>query len=995
MQGLSWSLLQMPLASGLNSKPDARALNSPELAVCKDIQFDDWAGLQTRYPYLASTLTADIFGGGTLSDCRRIYVNGDELLVFTSTALYSWNAQLAKWVSKGTHLAVAVDEDPVFVAPGDQYNCDRAELSGTIVYAWYDSTVYVAALDKTTGSVLMSPTSIATSQTPRLVACSTKILLVCIKSGALVAYSIDPAAPATAIAGAPTTILASPGSAFDVVRSLGTATSALVASQRTPNTSYEVMRVAEAGTVSATSTKARTCDGAISVCDASTGEVQVCRANSNNIQGDQLTSALVDTYTGQAVGAGLSATINQIASCFASTTCRVFWTSSQTASGGTYFNTKTNTVTLANSVGSSSTFISRLGLASRAFLYNSEVYAVFAFAGTSEFTTVASLAPNYRSQLQNALFLYRADGFLVAKMAAGRAGGFPDSRFLPGVALTSGSTAFSFAATERRIIPLGENQYGYSDRGPRDITFTFDSSDARRCARLGQTLYISGGEILQYDGLRVTEVGFHIYPWYMAAAESSAGTGTITTNGNYAFKGTYRWDNAKGERDRSTTATVGAAAIAGQPSDFTISNAVPLHVTHKTTNPPSVEWWRTVVSPTADTPFYLITGQDPATTTGDNCYIANDTSLTVLADFVDGMTDASLVTKESHPENGDLLENLAPPPASIVLASDTRLFLAGVAGEPNNVWYSKQRGESEVAAFHDVLRVAVPERGGLITGLAFLNETLIVFRETAIYALDGQGYDNAGNGQNYSPRLLSSDCGAVNHESIALTDKGLIFKSNKGWYILNRGWALDYIGAQVADYDSDTVVAVHVLENQHQIRCLTTSRMLVLDTNVGQWSEWTISDGLHACIWDGQHTYLATASVKKQSTSYSSLTYGWDIETAWIKLNDLQGAGRVRKILLLGEYRSAHHIRVRVSYNYDTTVVDDKYWTVSPTTVGGPLQFEHGPKYPQCEAIKIRLTAVDTTHATVPSGEASKLTALAFDVGIKPNGWRLPAAQKQ
>ena len=53
---------------------------------------------------------------------------------------------------------------------------------------------------------------------------------------------------------------------------------------------------------------------------------------------------------------------------------------------------------------------------------------------------------------------------------------------------------------------------------------------------------------------------------------------------------------------------------------------------------------------------------------------------------------------------------------------------------------SRNRKSHEVASFHGALRVDIPHMGGSITALAFLNETLVVFRERAIYMLPGDGF---------------------------------------------------------------------------------------------------------------------------------------------------------------------------------------------------------------------------------------------------------------
>jgi hypothetical protein len=131
----------------------------------------------------------------------------------------------------------------------------------------------------------------------------------------------------------------------------------------------------------------------------------------------------------------------------------------------------------------------------------------------------------------------------------------------------------------------------------------------------------------------------------------------------------------------------------------------------------------------------------------------------------------------------------------------------------------------------------------------------------------------------------------------------------------------------------------------------------------GQWGEWTVSTGVHAVMWNGSYVVLTATGPVLQSATYTSLTYGLDVETAWIKLAGLQGSSAVRLVRILGEYRSAFRLWIRVAYNYKQTAgvpdyVDSKLWPPSPTTVTGPLEVSIAPKRPKCESIKIRLTAV-------------------------------------
>jgi hypothetical protein len=982
MRGLDWQPLHIPFAAGVNQQADDRALPPPALAAAIDVQFDEVGGLQTRKPFLA--LGADTATGGTISTARRIVANGSEKVLFTKDSVFTWNDQLDRWVFRATHLAVTTEERTTFATTGDQYDCDRAELNGLIFYVWCDSDrVYLAVREKATGAIILAPTvgGAAVATRPRIIALAT-VVVIAFHSGtdaipgeisglALSAATTDPAGWASSFGGAPAAIVAaaSAGTYFDLVKNPAADQGVLVA-RRTPTTSYELVKIANDLSLTA-ATKARTCDGPIAVAVDPTGtSIQIIRANGTNIQGDRLTlSSLADAATGQAVGTVSSGPVNHVTCAYRSTTdggfyrCYAFWTRDEETGAGAW-ECSSNYVDTNGALGTAATFVRRLGLASRAFGYDGRVYVWGAFAGESSFSGASPSA--FRSALQNTYFLYRDDATLHAKCAAGRGGGLaPSIGRLPGVALTAGSTTFSWCATERRIIAIGSSgkQSGYDARAPRDVLFTFDSNGARRCARLGETLYVSGSEVLQYDGVGLYEVGFHVYPWYFGLVEVAAGS---LTDGTYTYKVTARAENARGELDRSTTATHGDVTIASGPNGASIVSWPPIYITRRTNI--AIEVWRTAVNPGDGAPFFLVSAKDPSDTTNPNRYVANDTTASSLPTFNDEMDDATARTKETNPENGDVLENLAPPGATLIVATDTRVFLGNVSGDPDRVWYSKLRQSGQVVSFNDTLAVDVPGDGGAMTGLGILNGLLVVFRERAVYMFPGDGYDNTGRGTNYGPpQVISIDVGCRDTDSIATTPEGLVFQSSKGKYLLTRGWTVKPIGLTVVDYDSEAVLATHVVSAQHQVRWLTASRLLVWDYLVDQWSEWSVAGGLHAALWGGTYHYLVAAGPLAEQASYSSgVAYGLDVETAWIKPADLQGAVSFRKLQALGEFRSAFTLWIRVAYDYRTTWVDERFWVAVPAVAGRPLQIEIRPSRQKLQAVKLRLTAVGTvTQATM------------------------------
>lgn len=1018
----------IPLAYGLQTKVDSRALQLPALSICQNVQFDEEGGLQTRRPYAAMPVAA--LGGGTVGGMRRLVVDGDELILFTQDELFVWSERDQQWITKGaaSHPAPVIREDAAFVTTEEQRAADRAELAGTVIRVWVQvgasSEVKVAAADATTGAVIMNPKSLGAGTTrPRLLALATRVLLVFETStGDLAAMSIDPAnvfattTSATILVGAATYNLR-----YDMCRSTVTPANALLVYRRDTTTSYAVLRIPEGITGFSSTTKAREADRAVAIASAPSGDrMAVIRTTAaGSVRADILVeSTFGDSTVDQVVGTLGADTLRNITAEFQSVAtagtfrCYAVWSVAENTTALNY-TTRIGFITSAGAPTVIGQMILNVAPVARAFDYLGRVYFWLAFAKDNNLT---AQTPGFRAQLQNTHFLVRDDGMVVAKAAMGRAGGHAtiEGR-LPGVQALGGNR-FVFGGEQRRVIRLDGKHAGYDARSLIDIEAEFDADEARRAVRLGETLYVAGGQILQYDGSGLVEVGFHYFPYRLEAANGGAGP---VEAGTYIYKSTWRWDNGRGERERSTTATTEEITLAGA-SDVSLS-PTPFEVTRKVgttadlfTNNRSavvIEHWRTKKNPPEGAPFFLITSNDPSVLTGDNRYLPNEPG-TAPALFTDALTDAGLATREANPENGAVLENLAPPPATIIAATQDRILLSGIAGNPHQVWYSKLRGAGEIAAFHDALLFDLPPDGGAITALAFLSETLVVFKETAIYSVPGDGFDNTQGGQNYGPaRLLSADVGAVSQDAVAFTPRGLMFKSRKGWYLLTGWQPPTYIGGAVAAFDDDEVKAVNVLESQHHVRVLTPSRMLVWDYEVnaeqgGAWSEWTIEGGRSAVVWRGQHLIIAETAIGTGDVRVLAQsdfgdpdvveTVGMDIETAWIKLAELQGFARIWFLMVLGEYRSAHRLRIRLKRDYNETVFQDKLWVVTPTITGGPEQVRHSPSIQQCQAMKVRITAQDAALSGFPTGEALKLTGLSVEYGINQGLFRrLGAAQSQ
>jgi hypothetical protein len=984
----------IPLATGVVGKVDPRALKAPGMSICRNAQFDDLGGTQVRLPYDAMPM--DILGGGVITAPTKLAVRDSELVLFSGDRIYSWSEHEQSWIDKGEHRAITVEEEPRFVRTEEQVACDRAEMGGVIVYVWQSigtaTEVQVAAIDKETGAVLLTPTSMGAASTrPRLLALTTRILLFFELADQLRATSIDIDNLATSVASSTVLVATEWNARYDVCRSTVTPANALVVFRRDTTTSYGLLRVPEGITGFTATTKARPLLAGCAIASAPSGDrLAIIRSQTVSLlQADVLVeSTFADSTVSVVMGSVPVGNINEIAAAFKTDAdggtfrCYAFWSDGLSSIG---FSLLSNFITATGTAGSAVQLIQQVDPVSRAFAHDGDVYL---WAGYSIPSVIAG--SDFKSAQQNTNFLIRHDGIVMAHSIMFRAGGQPQVLGRLPQVQDLGGGRYAYMGEERRLINIGRKPTGYAAREPVDVVFTFSDDRARRTVQLGKTLYVAGSPLLQYDGEALAEVGFPVAPGDYNAVGSGAGSPLLA--GTYGVAYSWSWQNAQGERDRSTIGALELITITAAQEIRTTTASLSLTRKSGARSVVSAQAWRSPVNPSPEADLFLVSSNDPAVNAGDNRYIANSTSSSLGA-FDDALSDADLILREAFPENGTILDNTCPQPCTIVVATQDRLIATGMANHPNRIDYSLLRTPNAVASFNGNLSVELPPIGGRNTALGFLQETLVCFQETACFALPNDGFNNDGSGTNYGPgRLISSDIGAVSQEAVAFTPLGLFFKSAKGWYVMADWGAPRYVGQAVADFDSDEVKSIVVVESQHQVRVVTDQRMLMWDYAVNEWSEWPLDDGLDAVLWQGQHVIATDAGVFMQAETPAGVQL--DLEMGWIKTSEYQ---RIWELQILGEFRSACRLRVRLSRDHqEGTYFQDKIWTVTPTTVGGPLRLRHRPSIQQCQALKVRLTVLHATLDQAPVGEGVRLTGIALEYGQQPGLFkRLPAAQSQ
>lgn len=518
---------------------------------------------------------------------------------------------------------------------------------------------------------------------------------------------------------------------------------------------------------------------------------------------------------------------------------------------------------------------------------------------------------------------------------------------------------------------------------------------------------------VHYDDFTATNVGGVVTVVNtIPGATTNATSGTMTVGsiaaGTYLYCSVWKWIDNQGRIHRSAPSIPESIVVGGSNNTVTISTPL-LSLTNK----PNVvlEVYRTE---SLGSVFYQVTSISNPTFN-----IVNNDGYYQNVIFVDSISDSSLISNELLYTTGDVLENNSPPPCSIITTYKNRVFIAGLDNK-NVIQYSKilpPENKNFAAGFNDLLTIELDDTGGDIVALFPLDDKLVIFKEKQIYYINGDGPNNTGAGSTFiEPQLITTDVGCLNANSIVTMPNGLMFQSNKGIYLLNRGLQVSYVGAAVEAFNSLIISSAVLLNDVNQVRFVTENGVaLVYDYYYDQWSTFTNYQAVDCDIFQNNFVLLRENGYVHQENT-ASYADGYDggtqhiplvIETANFSFAGLNGFQRVYRALLLGEYKGRHSTVVSFAYDYSPVYVDsatfDGYSVIGQYAYGstGPYGETHGDVYggdyvpyqfrihlkqQKCTAIRVKIEDTQTS----PFNEGFNLSGITLQVGVKPSTYKLP-----
>lgn len=999
---LQKSLVPVLFAGGLDTKSAKQLVVPGKFLVLENCIRRKLGRVEKRFGFEA--LGQGVVGADSIASGIRLARLNDDLVLMNSERIYSHSPANDNWIDKGPVSSVVVQSTPIVRNSRVQGMADIASTNGITVSIWESrgtsTEIHCAVFDETSGSAIVADETLSTNGSrPKVIAISGQFIMVYLEGNALKFVRLSASDPTQFFA--EDDLVGSSVSAtapFDICQISVKAGLAYV----TTGGQIKIAQFNYAGelgngvngmptpiTVGAvTDFTNLTCVNIVA--NPEDNVVHVAYHASTGAFANQVRVTATDTafIASSSVAIETLAGVRNIgAAPFSGGVFQVFYEVSAASVKNHYVKEAQTTYTTTIAVtASAGIFLKSVGLLSKPDAVDGRAY----------------VAVTHESTLQSTYFIARDDGLLVGKASPGLGGGLTrtvGTDAVPTRALQSGLTAFpcitgstcSFVGpvTNRLQADLDGTVTG-SAYGIQRFNIQFNAATLYS-DQLGQNLHVGSGILGAYDGVSLTELGFNLFPEGISALTSNTASGAITSSGVYRVTAVYEWIDGFGQihqsaPDTKLTVTMGVA-------DDTISVIVPtLRLTSKTGDRVDV---KIVVYRTIDGGIEVLYRDNEAT----NDLTVDAVSITLT------QADSTLRTKAVLYTTGGILENIAPPSASIVLKHKNRLFLAGLE-DVNQVAYSKEFVSGEGVAFSDAFILQVDPRGGPIKSLGVLDDKLIIFKEDRAFALSGDGpLDTGAQNDYFSPFLISGDTGCREQESIAITPNGLIFKSDKGIYLLDRSLTMQYVGSPVENYNSLNVTSSTILEDNNEVRFTTSDgQALIYNYFFDQWSTFTNYQAVSAInVLGAYHHLRSDGQVRRETQGYLDAggKIKMAIETSWLAFANLQGYQRIYRYAFLGDFVSSHITRVKLAYDYEEAFTETVYFNVDtgldlsyygddPTygdsdvyggSGSGVYQFSSKPRRQKCESMKFRIEDID--NQVLEGGGSFNLVGLTLEIGQK------------
>jgi hypothetical protein len=443
---------------------------------------------------------------------------------------------------------------------------------------------------------------------------------------------------------------------------------------------------------------------------------------------------------------------------------------------------------------------------------------------------------------------------------------------------------------------------------------------------------LGGASVGWYTGQGVQDLGFASAPILAQVTAVFDPAGGLAAGQTYTYLGVFESYDEKGNITRSTPGPPVAITMGAGPTNRA-------DVTFRTIGP-SARYGASkrfsVILYRADQDGLFQRCTTPLANTFDN---ELSQTFSIISDY--GQQFDALYT-----QSGAEVEASGPDGAAFVMVGTKRVWLAGFFRR-DRIQYSKlynpaTANETTIAPeFNDAFSFLIPG-GDPVTGLGEMDDKVIVFTRSKIYAISGNGPDDGGRSNDFSGlQLVSTDTGCIEARSIVSTPAGVFFQTLAGLFVLGRDLQINFAGESVRDITEQfpEVTSAVLVPAETQVRFTVrdsaagAGAVLVYDFSQGAWTRWDVQrrilapvllDPVGACMHKDVYYILASNGIvyrEDPTTHYDSTNVyvPLRIESGWLQAAQQSGWQRVRQVAASCRRMDPHNLTVSLYQEFDST----------------------------------------------------------------------------
>ena len=369
--------------------------------------------------------------------------------------------------------------------------------------------------------------------------------------------------------------------------------------------------------------------------------------------------------------------------------------------------------------------------------------------------------------------------------------------------------------------------------------------------------------------------------------------------------------------------------------------------------------------------------------------------------WVDSISDATLAGNDFIYTLSELETAITPRPAYLATYGD-RFWLVN-ADFRTELWFSKHIRPGHQPEFVGEFVIDFDDEFGDITGIAQLDDKLVVFKRNAIYLVGGDGPEDNGAGSLHSTARVGLDVGAIIGPPVVSTGEEVFFVSDRGIFSIDRSARITW-HSPVDDFFCQPTVRTPIVvtdivfsRTKNEVRFLYSGGELVYDRKHQIWYRWTgglSGYTLSAVVGGNQMLFKSTGALveNETSTTDAGTTYRGLLRSAWVRAGQFGTQMRLYRAFVTGA-QIGTNTGVAPKLTIFQNNSDDPVQSFEPAnpfpSTETPIQAEarpgHGRQNCSAFSLQIELPASDRTW---------RLEQWGAVVGVRGGAEKRPATER-